>query len=167
MWTTVAPLSVWSARRWLVAALAGTATAVLVALPTAVIPNPVFGRTIEVTWWSYPVVIVTGVLGGLLVATYVREAAAGPEISRPDEPDRPLTLATAGGLVSFFAVGCPVCNKVVLLALGASGAVTWFAPVQPFLALASIALMVWALRLRLRGATQCDTPSPSAGGRAQ
>ena len=66
-------LRMWSARRWRVAVLGGIATAILVALPTAVIPNPVFGRAIEVTWWSYPVVILTGILGGLLLATNVQE----------------------------------------------------------------------------------------------
>ena len=63
----------WTARRWRVAVLAGIATAILVALPTAVIPNPVFGRAIEVTWWSYPIVVLTGILCGLLMATYVKE----------------------------------------------------------------------------------------------
>jgi hypothetical protein len=64
----------------------------------------------------------------------------------------------AGALVAFFAVGCPVCNKLVLLALGASGAVTWFAPVQPFIALISIGLMAVALRIRLRGEVACGIP---------
>ena len=68
-----AVVSSWTGRRWWTALAAGLVIAVLVALPTAVIPNPVFGRAIEVTWWSYPVVIVTGVLGGLLFATYVRD----------------------------------------------------------------------------------------------
>ena len=45
------------------------------------------------------------------------------------------------------AVGCPVCNKLVLLALGASGAVSWFAPIQPFLAIASVVLMAVAMVL--------------------
>jgi hypothetical protein len=58
-------------------------------------------------------------------------------------------------MVSFFAVGCPVCNKLVLLALGASGAVTWFAPLQPFLALVSIGLLVVALRVRIRNQYSC------------
>jgi hypothetical protein len=71
-----------------------------------------------------------------------------------------MKLAAVGGLVSFFAVGCPVCNKLVLLALGASGAISWFAPVQPFLAAASIVLMVWALRTRLRNVTSCAVPGP-------
>ena len=64
----------------------------------------------------------------------------------------------AGTLVTFFAVGCPVCNKLVLLALGTTGAVTWFAPVQPFLALASIVLMAIALRIRMRNAVACRLP---------
>jgi hypothetical protein len=38
--------------------------------------------------------------------------------------------------------------------------VTWFAPIQPLLALASIALMVVALRLRLRNESACRIPAP-------
>lgn len=154
----LSPMRTWSARRWWVAVGAGLATMLVVALPTAVIPNPIFGRSIETTWWSYPMVIITGILGGLLLATYIREPVPGDGMQ--DEPeqeaDRPLTIGAVGGLVSFFAVGCPVCNKIVLIALGASGAITWFAPIQPFLALASIVLMTWALRARLRGEIACS-----------
>jgi hypothetical protein len=153
-WLMLRALRTWSSRRWLVAILGGIATAVLVAVPTAVIPNPVFGRAIDVTWWSYPVVVLTGILGGLLVATYVREDADPGQ-----DTDRASRLGVAGGLVSFFAVGCPVCNKLVLLALGASGAVTWFAPLQPFLAVLSIALMAVALRIRLRNEASCRVGS--------
>ena len=42
--------------------------------------------------------------------------------------------------LAWFAVGCPVCNKLALLALGYSGAITWFTPVQPFLALGALIL---------------------------
>ncbi|MCX6432228.1 MAG: hypothetical protein NTX29_05390 [Actinobacteria bacterium] len=153
MWSTCASMLTWSRLRWLVAVLGGLMIAVLVALPTAVIPNPVFGRSVAVTWWSYPVVVVTAILGGLLIATYVRSGETPGTTT--DEVDGATKLGMAGTLVTFFAVGCPVCNKLVLLALGASGAVTWFAPFQPFLALASIALMVVALRIRLRNETSC------------
>ena len=149
-------LRMWSPRRWWVALAGGLATALLVALPTAVIPNPVFGRAIEVTWWSYPVVVLTGVLGGLLLATYVRDDPGPGEVELADESDRASKLGMAGAFVSFFAVGCPVCNKLVLLALGASGAVTWFAPLQPVLAVASVVLMAIALRIRLRNQTRCS-----------
>ena len=150
----VTALRGWDRRRWLIALVAGLVTALLVALPTAVIPNPVFGRAIETTWWSYPVVIVTGILGGLLVGTYVRVPPDAPP-NQDESLDRASKLGGAGALLSFFAVGCPVCNKIVLIALGATGAVTWFAPLQPFLALVSIALMAIALVIRLRGQVSC------------
>ena len=160
-------LSGWSARRWRVAVLGGIATALLVALPTAVIPNPVFGRAIEVTWWSYPIVVLTGILGGLLLATYVKEPGQPDPPSqreKPAEEAKASKLGIAGAFVAFFAVGCPVCNKLVLLALGASGAMTWFAPVQPFLAVASVVLMAVALRIRLKNQNSC---SVNPGGSAQ
>ncbi len=162
MWTEWEVVAAWPRRTWSVALLSGIVTAALVALPTAVIPNPVFGRAIAVTWWSYPVVVITGVMAGLLFATYVRDSA-GRIPQEPDaEFDRASKLGMAGTLVSFFAVGCPVCNKLVLIALGATGAVTWFAPIQPFLAASSIVLMAVALRIRLRNASACRVPS--AGG---
>ena len=157
MTSGLSALRSWSARRWLVALGTGLATAILISLPTAVIPNPVFGRAIEVTWWSYPVVIATGIIGGLLIATYVREP--GEQAAPTESIDKPTKLGTAGALLSFFAVGCPVCNKLVLLALGATGAVTWFAPVQPLLAAGSVVLMVVALRLRLRNDRSCRLPA--------
>ncbi len=150
-----AALSTWSPRRWWAALIFGLGIAVIIALPTAVIPNPIFGRAIETTWWSFPTVIITGILGGLLVATYVREPSDAPKAEDNDEKDAALRWGTIGGFVSFFAVGCPVCNKLVLLAIGASGAVSWFAPIQPFLALASIAFMVWALNERLKNQHAC------------
>lgn len=148
----------WSRDRWLVAALAGLVVGLLVALPTAVIPNPIFGRAVEVTWWSYPVAVVTGILGGLLVATYVRVPQGAPAAEpEGEELDRASKLGMAGALLSFFAVGCPVCNKLVLIALGTSGAMSFFAPLQPILAIASIALMAYAVRTRLRGEVACAT----------
>ena len=151
-------LSGWTARRWRVAVLGGVATAILVALPTAVIPNPVFGRAIEVTWWSYPIVVLTGILGGLLMATYVKEPWLTDTESTGEagEEAKASKLGIAGAFVAYFAVGCPVCNKLVLIALGTSGAMTWFAPVQPFLAVASVILMAVALRIRLRNQISCS-----------
>ena len=104
-------LSTWSARRWWSALIFGLGIAVIIALPTAVIPNPIFGRSIETTWWSYPTVIITGILGGFLMATYVREPAEAPKPEDDGEKDSALRWGTIGGFVSFFAVGCPVCNK--------------------------------------------------------
>jgi hypothetical protein len=114
----------------------------------------VFGRPVPVTWWSYPTLVLTAVLGGLLVGTYVRRdvVSTGAPV---DEIDAPTRRGGVAGLLSFFAVGCPVCNKVVILALGTTGARQWFEPIQPVLAVASIVLLAWALRARLRSADRC------------
>lgn len=159
--STWASIQGWSPRRWMMAAVGTAAVALMVGLPTDVIPNPVFGRPVPVTWWSYPTLVVTAALSGLLFATYVREPEelallnTDVDVGVDAELDNPGKLGGFAGLVSFFAVGCPVCNKVVLIALGATGARQWFEPFQPLLAVASIVLLVVALRARLKGATSC------------
>lgn len=148
-------MSQWSSRRWYAAVLSGLGIGFLIALPTAVIPNPIFGRAIETTWWSYPTVIASAILGGLLIATYVRESISDEEIE-VNSTDTSIRIGTLGGFITFFAVGCPVCNKLVLLALGSSGAISWFAPIQPFLAVVSLLFMLWALNVRLINQNSCS-----------
>src|SRR5260370_22840212 len=58
--------------------------------------------------------------------------------------------AFGGALLSFFSVGCPICNKVVVLLLGLGGAMTIFNPLRPLLGLASIVLLSVTLFLRVR-----------------
>ena len=141
----------WPLRRWVTAAVAAVVVALLVGLPTDVIPNPVFGRPVPVTWWSYPTLALTAMLGGLLAATYVRERVP------TTAADAPARRGGVAGMLAFFAVGCPVCNKIVVLALGTTGAMRWFPPLQHLLAVASIALMAAALRARLRDT--CPIPA--------
>ncbi len=80
-----------------------------------------------------------------------RGAAPGAE---PSE-DRRSLLGYAGGLAAFLAIGCPVCNKIVLVALGTTGALTIWAPLQPVIGAASLLLLAgtlaWRLRVRVRG----------------
>lgn len=132
--------------------------ALLIGLPTVIIPNPVFGREIAVLAWNYPVWIGSSVLAGMLAATYVRpsskDATAKAETARV-EGSRQGKLGMVGTVLAWFAVGCPVCNKLALLALGYSGALTWFAPFQPSLAAAALLLTGGALVFRLRGQVSC------------
>jgi H+/Cl- antiporter ClcA len=152
----------WTVRRWVAAAAAAVLSALVLGIPTELIPNPVFARKIEAPLWTYPSLAITAVLAGLLLATYVRneprttgERRVDLEEASPEEARR----VTMGGLLSFFAIGCPTCNKLVLLALGSSGAITWFEPVQPLLALGGIAVLVWALRRRLQNDVSCAMPT--------
>ncbi len=138
----------WSVRRWVVAAVAAIITFLVVGLPTAVIENPVFGRSVEVTTWSMPVLVITSVLSGLLVATYFRNDEITSE-------EKSLKIGGIGAVLSYLAVGCPVCNKLVLIALGSTGAIKYFAPVQPFLAWLGVILLAFAVQQRLAKESLC------------
>lgn len=155
--TLIPVLALWPARRWLAAAAAAALTYLVVAVPTDLIDTPLFSREVPPTWWSFPVLGITAVLTGLLLATYVsREpAAAGGAGEAGDSKGR---FGAAGTIVSFFAVGCPVCNKLVLLALGTSGAMQYFEPIQPLLAALSIAMLLWAFAKRATSEDRCPVP---------
>ena len=56
----------------------------------------------------------------------------------------------SGGVLSVLAVGCPTCNKLVVLLLGTTGALTFFAPLQIYIGIASVLLLGWTLLLRAR-----------------
>lgn len=143
--------------RFVATALGGAVViAVVIGVPTDLIDTPLFSRDVPATWWSRPVWIVSAVLSGVLVATYA------PWSRLTNDRACVPRLGSAGGLIGFFAVGCPVCNKVVLLLLGASGAMTYFEPVQPLLAAISLVLLIVALVLRLRPVKRCPTPRSSA-----
>ncbi len=145
----------WTTSRWWFAAAMAAVSALAIGLPTDVIPNPVFGRQgTPVEPWAVPVLAITAVLSGLLFATYYQPGGAA-ETDDIVGLDRSSRFGSLGGLLSFFAVGCPICNKVVVVALGTSGALSWFAPVQPYLGVVALGLLAWALRVRLRGEVAC------------
>ena len=151
-------LLLWSPKRWIVAVVTAVVTGVLISLPTAIIENPVFGRDVAVTSWSIPVVILTAVISGLIVATYIRN-------DQSVEEESSIKIGGAGAFLSFLAVGCPVCNKIALVALGYSGALQYFAPVQPYLALIGVGLLMYALRKRLTGELMCSTGLLTSGSK--
>ncbi|MFI8771082.1 hypothetical protein ACIGKQ_02855 [Gordonia sp. NPDC062954] len=150
------------ATRVQMAAATAVPVAVLVGVATVLIPNDVFSREVAPVAWNYPTLLVTAVLSGLLAATYVRTDSSSHNSETADPagapPSRTDGLGPIGVVFSWFAVGCPVCNKLAVLALGYSGALTWFAPLQPVLALAGIALLWTALAVRLNNQRSCRLP---------
>ena len=127
------------------------ATAVLIGIPTDVIPNPWFGRVVGVRPLDVAVLVSLSVLLGALAATYVIAGSSGTAVPR---------AGLGSGVVGWLAVGCPVCNKAVVLLLGASGATSTFEPLQPLLGLLSVLLAATALALRIRAMRRgaCELP---------
>lgn len=149
-------MRLWTVRQWTAAALGTAGALVLLGIPSVLLPNDLFVREIEAAWWTYPVWVTTAVLCGLLLATYTRPHGGRTPADTEEGGDRSTPRrGLAGGLLAWFAIGCPTCNVLVIMALGTSGALSWFAPLQPLLAVAGLALLALALRARLRTAAAC------------
>lgn len=148
----------WPGRRWVIAVGAALGVAVVVGMPTGLIPTPYYTRMTATLWWNYPVWILSSILAGITVATYYRP----PSLARARR-----TGLTTGGLLTAFAVGCPSCNSLVVAALGTSGALSIWAPLQPLVAVIALGLMLYAAGRRLGAEISCEiAPSittPTAG----
>lgn len=159
------------------ALLWGVLSALAYGLVAAIIPNPVFGRQIPPEPFAIAVWLLSAPLIGVIGATYSSPAApattpllvldsrtaipaggAAPDPATDD--DRASWLGGVASFGAFLAIGCPVCNKLALVLLGTSGALSIWAPIQPILGAVSLALLAgtaaWRLRLRATGAA-CAT----------
>ena len=141
--------------------------AVVIGVPSDLIDTPLFGRPVETRPIDYVILAITALLIGLIFAIRVPD----------DEADENRTVW--GGFVAFLAVGCPVCNQAVVALIGTSGALSWWAPVQPLVGLAAIGLLLYALEAstrdlpahlmpvpRFRPVAGVPSRSIEAGGRA-
>lgn len=137
-----------SGRSWAVATAVSALSVLIIGIPTRVVPNGFFRRMTPTRPLDYAFLAVASVLIGLTFALRPRRSVDGN------------VPVFAGGLATVLAVGCPICNKVVVALLGTAGALSIFAPIQPVLGGAGIALLVWALRRRLRDlrTTECRVP---------
>ena len=126
-------------RFYAVAAVAAVATALLIGIPTDVVPNPWFTRMTPVRPLDVVFLVATALLSGAVLGSYVRS-----------DVERGAGAAMGGGLLAIFAVGCPICNKLVVALLGLSGATSIFAPLQPLIGAAALVLAGTALVVRLR-----------------
>lgn len=127
--------------RFLAVALISSAiVAVVSAIPTAIIANPWFTRMTPVYVDQYIFWIGTSILAGALLATYVGGVKTAGATGG----------GLGGGLLGYLAIGCPICNKLIVALLGVSGAMDYFAPAQPFLGALGLLVLAAALGYRIR-----------------
>jgi hypothetical protein len=127
-------------RTWLRALPIAALAALAIAIPSDLIENPIFGRPVEPRSVDYVILAVTAALIGLVMA--IRPPTS-------DDTERQEARTMIGGFVSFLAVGCPVCNQLVVALVGTSGALSWWAPVQPVVGLVAVGVLLYTLRMRL------------------
>jgi len=137
--TLALAFSMFTPKVWIITALAAAIGLVVIGLPTAIYENPFFIRMTPVRPQDYVIWVLSSVLIGLIAGSYFAD--------RSKSGDGKLV---SGGVLSVLAVGCPICNKPVVLLLGTSGALTFFTPVQLYIGIASVLLLGWTLFLRAK-----------------
>ena len=121
--------------------LAAAGTALVIGVSTDVIPNGLFSRQIPVRPFDVFVLIALSVITGALAASYALAAPSGVADQR---------VGVGAGFLGWFAVSCPVCNKLVVALVGVSGATGVVEPLQPALGALAVALAAAALVARVR-----------------
>jgi hypothetical protein len=137
---------------WLRAAGWTVLVGLAIGVPTVLIENSLFKRMTPTSPWQYVAWVVAAPLIGLTLAAR----------SLPGARCRVEGKALTGGGLAYLAVGCPICNKIVVLLLGISGTLQYFAPLQPLLAVLSVAILIAALRSVVASAglsDVADTPT--------
>ena len=137
------------------AVLSAALVAAAIGIPTDVLPNPWFTRMTPATTSNYFFWVASSFLTGALLATYLLPRGARNRIA---------AAGAGSGYLGVLAVGCPVCNKLVVALLGVSGAFNYFAPIQPLLGAAGLAMAGVALFIRLRAARRACSIPPRAEG---
>jgi hypothetical protein len=137
---------------WIKAAGFWAGGLVLIGVPTRLIPTSFFARMTPSGPLDHVFLAGATALAGLALALPVTARAGG---------------ALAGGVGTFLAVGCPICNKFVVATLGVTGAMTYFAPIQPILGAVSVLLLALTLRWRLRALASARCASTAPGGSSE
>ena len=132
-------------------AVASAVVALAIGIPTVLVPNAWFTRMTPTRWWDFVYLGISAPLAGL---TFTLASTRACKLG---------TGTVTGGFATYLAVGCPVCNKLVVAAVGVSGALTYFAPLQPILGATGVLLLILALRRQIQTERR---PDPSEGSRS-
>lgn len=135
---------------WLQTAGWATLVGLVIGIPTVLVPNSLFRRMTPLRPWDVALWVVAAVLVGMILAARKLPGARNCRIEG---------RALGGGGLTYLAVACPICNKIVVALLGVAGALSYFAPVQPILGAIGLVLILLALRAALSAAaSQPDSP---------
>lgn len=108
---------------------------------TTLLPNTFFTRMTPITTLDYVFLGSSSILLGMYVGVHYYKKKTTKTCD---------TVATTGGVGSFLAFACPICNKVLVFVFGATALMTYFEPYRPFLGFVSNGLLVGAVWWRLR-----------------
>ncbi|PIN81890.1 hypothetical protein COV11_00860 [Candidatus Woesearchaeota archaeon CG10_big_fil_rev_8_21_14_0_10_30_7] len=108
---------------------------------TSIIPTSLFIRMTRVTLLDWFFLSLSSILIGTYVSVHLYKKKTTKNCNM---------IATTGGIGSFFAFACPICNKLLVLLVGTTALMTYFEPYQPILGFASNGLLAGALYWRIK-----------------
>lgn len=134
---------------WMLSAGGTLVSALMIGVPTVLVPNSLFVRMTSTSARDYVVwTLATVLLGPLIALSLLYPSISIQETLRHVGSGN--WRSAVGGLLAFLSVGCPICNKIVVVLLGVSGALTVFDPLRPYLGLAALTVLSTTLFLRVR-----------------
>lgn len=126
----------------------GVTVAMFVGLGTvaALWENPLFMRMTPTSGFEIMLLLLLSALAGLYVG--LPRSGCGKR------------TAGTGGVIGFFGIACPVCNKILVLLFGGALLLEYYEPVRLYLALGGVVLMAVAIWFKLtrRGCVADGTP---------
>ncbi|RKD89038.1 hypothetical protein [Halopiger aswanensis] len=148
---------------------AGVGVFLLFGLVTGLIPNPLYVRMVPRTPVDYLLLTLTALLAGVYTAQRLATRVVGADSDHDADAGNADGSGTVGdfgedrlaigGLVGgFLAVGCPICNVVLLALFSSSALMTYFDPLRPVLGVLSVTLL--AGLIYVRHSRSCPTCAP-------
>ncbi|MBR9706674.1 hypothetical protein GOV14_06585 [Candidatus Pacearchaeota archaeon] len=104
---------------------------------TVLIPTKFFARMTPITYLDYIFLVLTSVLLGTYVSFHM--------YLKKHMNKKCTVSAYGGGIFGFLGFGCSICNKILVLLLGAAGVLTYIEPYRPFIGSAGVGLMLYAV----------------------
>jgi hypothetical protein len=99
--------------------------------------------------WTNPLFMRMTPTGGFEIALLLLQSAlAGVYVGLPQSPCARRT-AGAGAIIGFLGIACPVCNKLLVLAIGSALLLEYYEPVRLYVALGGAALLAAAVWFKL------------------
>ena len=109
---------------------------------TALWVNPFFVRMTPAGGWEISLLALLSFLSGLYVV-----------IRRPFCSNK---TVSAGGVLGFLGVACPVCNKILLVIFGSELLLSYYEPVRIYMAIIGVLIALWALSREWRYYTRVE-----------
>ncbi len=118
--------------------------------------------------WENPLFIRMTPAGGVEIALLAAQCVLFGLFFALRRPSCPTGAVGAGGVMNFIGIACPICNKVLVLIVGADLLLVYFEPVRLYVAAAGVLVtavaVVGELRWWKRSPTGADVGAPSSGG---